>query len=217
MRSLYRISLGLVALCAAAIYSVQPAKAQFSGCGAGVFGGGTIGSLNAGGPVSISSEGSNAGVNAECGWKFGAIYIGAGVDYSWQFGNLEKIGLENDLTLYGKAGFVVANNVMLYGHAGKAWLATSGPDIDAWKLGAGLETKLSNTPLYLDVRYTYTIADEADLGLPSVVDVTGHSVRLGLNVKFGPGMFGGKGAMFVNEDHNSSTGCDPKIDKGCKR
>lgn len=214
----FRITILLAALAFASLLAVNPApaKAQFSGCGAGAFGGGTIGSLGTGGPVSISSEGSFAGVTAECGWKFGSIYLGAGADYSWQFGDLEKLGLKNDFTVFGKAGVVVTSTTMIYAHGGKAWLYTSGPNIDAWKIGAGLETKLANTPLYLDVRYTYTVADEKDLGFPPSVDVTSHSLRFGVNAKFGPGMYGQKGSMFSNEDY-SSQGCDPKIDKGCKR
>jgi len=69
----------------------------------------------------------------------------------------------------------------------------------------------------LDLRYTYAVYDESDLGLPPSVDLTSHSFRLGLNLKFGPGMFGGKGPVFSNEDYSRSEGCDPKIDRGCKK
>ena len=204
------------ALAAATVFAITPAKAQFSGCGAGVFGGGTIGSVSGfGPPIGISADGWAPGVNGECGWKFGSIYFGAGVDYSWQYGDLEKIGFKNDLTVYAKAGVVITNTSMIYLHGGKAWLQTSGPNVDAWKIGVGSETKLGATPLYLDLRYTYMIVDEADLGLPSSIDVTGHSVRVGLNLKFGPGMFGQKGPMFTNEDY-SSQGCDPKT-ANCKK
>jgi hypothetical protein len=211
-----RIIILLGALCAAIVASVSPAKAQFSGCGAGAFGSGTIGMLSAGGPVGISSSGYSLGVTGECGWKFGAMYLGAGVDWSNQYGDLNTVGLRSDLTVFGKAGVVVSNTAMIYAHAGRAWLTTTGPDVNAWKIGAGTEIKLANTPLYLDFRYTYTMADEKDLGLPAGIDVTGHSVRAGLNVKFGPGMYGSKGALFSNEDY-ASQGCDPKIDRNCKR
>ena len=202
----------IAGLACATIFAVQPASAQFSGCGAGVFAGGTIGTLSAGGPGGLSADGWSPGITGECGWKFGAMYLGAGADYSWQYGDLEKLGLKNDLTIFGKAGVVVTNTTMLYAHAGRAWLSTSGPDVHAWKLGIGSETKLGLTPTYLDLRYTYMIVDEKDLGLPPSIDVTGHSFRVGLNFKFGPGMFGGKGPIFSNEDY-ASKGCDPKIQK----
>lgn len=218
MRSLYRISLGLVALCAAAIYSVQPAKAQFSGCGAGVFGGGTIGTASiAPIPFDFALSGWAPGVTAECGWKFGQMYLGAGAEYSWQKGDLDAL-VKNDLTVFAKAGVIVTNTTMIYAHAGWSRLSTIGPDVDGWKVGLGSETKLGNTPLYLDLRYTYAIYDADDIspGLGSVVDLNSHNFRVGFNVKLGPGMFGQKGPMFVNEDYTSH-GCDPKIDKGCKK
>ncbi len=217
MKVLSRIMLA-AALAVATAFAVQPAKAQFSGCGAGVFGGGTIGSLSGGGsPIGISADGQQVGVTAECGWKFGSLYLGGGAEYGWVYGDLEKLGAKNDLTIFTKAGVVVSNATMLYAHAGWTQISTSGPDLTGWKAGLGSETKLGTTPLYLDLRYTYAVYDESDLGLPPSVDLTSHSFRVGLNLKFGPGMFGGSGPIFSNEDHNTPAGCDPKIDRGCKR
>jgi len=211
-----RIIILLGALCAATVASVSPAKAQFSGCGAGAFMGGTIGRVSGfGPPIGVDATGYSPGITGECGWKFGSMYLGAGVDYSWQYGDLETIGLKNDFTVFGKAGVVVSNTAMVYAHAGRAWLTTTGPDLHAWKIGAGTEIKLSNTPLYLDFRYTYAMVDSKDVGFPGI-DVTGHSIRAGLNVKFGPGMYGSKGALFSNDDY-ASQGCDPKIDKNCRK
>ena len=215
-----RITLLLAGLAAATIFAVSPtpAKAQFSGCGAGVFGGGTIGTASISSfPVSASSEGFAPGVTAECGWKFGSLYLGGGAEYSWQYGDLETF-VKNDLTIFAKAGVVVTNTTMIYAHAGWSQLDTIGPKIDGWKVGLGSETKLGSTPLYLDLRYSYAVYDADDIspGLGSVVDLNSHNFRVGLNLKFGPGMFGGKGPMFSNEDY-SSQGCDPKIDKGCKK
>jgi len=219
VKNVGRISLLLTGLVAASIFAVTPAKAQFSGCGAGVFGGGTIGTASISAiPVGLFADGWSPGVTGECGWKFGSMYLGAGVDYSWQYGDLEKIGVKNDLTIFAKAGVVVSNTAMVYAHGGWTRLSTSGPDIDGWKAGLGSEIKLSNTPLYLDLRYTYAVYDAGDIHPSlSVVDLTGHSFRVGLNVKLGPGMFGGKGPVFSNEDYSRSEGCDPKIDRGCKK
>ena len=215
MKVLSRISL-YIALAVATAFAVQPASAQFSGCGAGVFGSGVIGTADFGAPFGLQSTGWAPGVTAECGWKFGSMYVGLAGDYAWIQGDLEKLGFKNEMYLYGKGGVVVSNATMIYAHAGWKQISTSGPDLTGWAGGIGSETKLGSTPLYLDLRYTYSVYDESKLGLPSTIDLNSHAFRVGLNVKLGPGMFGGKGPVFSNEDY-ASTGCDPKTDKNCKR
>lgn len=217
MKAFMRISLWAVGLTLATALAVAPAKAQFSGCGAGVFGEGIIGNAEFGGPPSISMTGTKYGVSGECGFKYSMLYIGLGAEYSWFQGDLEKLGVQNDLTLYSRGG-IILDRTLWYAHGGWTQLKTAGPKIDGIKLGVGVEQKLLSTPLYWDLRYTYAVYDETDVS-PSLagIDLTSHSIRLGMSLKFGPGMFGGSGPIFVNEDHNTPQGCDPKIDRGCKR
>ena len=65
--------------------------------------------------------------------------------------------------------------------------------------------------MYLDLRYTYANYDISDMAPPGV-DASTHSVRLELNVKFGPGMFGQREQMFTTEDDAPAPRhSDPKL------
>jgi opacity protein-like surface antigen len=193
----------LITILAAALGAVGlagEASAQWTGCGAGVHGGVMAGQLDAGGPIGIGSQGQTAGVSVNCDYRMQAFVVGGFVEYSWIFGDLETVGVEKDMTVGSRLGVLVNPSSLLYTHAGWTRLDLGGGgDVDGWKIGLGNEFRIPNSPMYLDLRYTYANYDISDMAPPGF-DASAHSVRLGLNVKFGPGMFGQRGQMFTTED-----------------
>jgi len=194
-----------------------PAAAQWTGCGAGVHGGLVSGHLDIGAPIGIGSEGQAAGVSLNCDYKMNAFVAGAYAEYDWVFGDLKTVGVNTDTTLGGRLGVLINAGSLLYVHAGWSRLDVSGLDaINGWKVGLGNEFRVPNSPLYLDLRYSYADYDVKDI-LGPIPDAHAHTFRLGLNVKFGPGMFGGSGARFATDDPAPRVGvapakkCDPKL------
>lgn len=200
----------LAAAFAAMAFFPGSAGAQWTGCGAGVHGGVLAGQVDNGGPIGIGSQGQAAGVSVNCDYRMQAFVAGAFAEYSWIFGDLETVGVEKDLTLGGRLGVLVNQGSLLYVHAGWSRLDIGGGgDVDGWKIGLGNEFRIPNSPMYLDLRYTYSDYDISDMAPPGV-DASAHSVRLGLNLKFGPGMFGQKGPMFTHEEDPKPRVTDPK-------
>jgi len=196
----------------------QPAAAQWTGCGAGVHGGLVVASVDLQpSPFNIGAQGQAAGLAVNCDYKMGAFVGGIHAEYSWIFGDLNTIGVEADTTLGGRLGVLINAGSLLYAHAGWTQLDTKIGDMDGWKIGLGNEFRVPNSPLYLDLRYTYAQYDLSDLAPGATVDAEAHTFRIGLNVKFGPGMFGGSGARFATDDPAPRVGvapakkCDPKL------
>ena len=191
----------------AAAVAVLLGGQQAQAClGAGVHGGLMVGELNNGGPVSISSSGQLAGVSAMCDFRYNNVVIGAFVDYSWVFGDLEKIGINNDLTVGGRLGFIPSGTgTLLYLHAGWTQLDTDIEKFNGVKLGLGSETRLASTPFFLDLRYAYVMYD-IDKVAPPGVDANSHTVRLGLNFKFEP-----KSLPAALQGAPGAKPCDPKM------
>jgi hypothetical protein len=170
----------------------HPAKAaerSWSGCFGGVFGGYVVGSaMPDGSPVGLASNGQEAGVAGGCDWQSGKMVIGGEVSYAWMFGKLNDLGVDNDLTFTGKAGYLIAPSTQLYAHAGWSRLTGSGFDhVDGWKAGLGSQYRLPDSNMFLDARWTHDFIKESDLGV-SGVKIATDAFRIGLNIKFGPGL-----------------------------
>ena len=204
-----KLKTSILVLTGAMLLGISPAAAQWTGCGAGIHGAMANANLTAGGPIGISSQGQTAGVEVNCDYKAQAFVFGAFVEYDKVFGDLEKLGVKTDLTVGGRAGILFNAHSLLYLHGGWTQLDV-GPKLDGIKLGLGNEFRIPNSPIYMDLRYTYAIYDVQDLGAPSTVDANAHIFRLGAKLKFGPGMFGQKGPMLA-DDPPEVVGSDPKI------
>ena len=202
------ISVAGFALFAALGFSGSNAQAQWTGCGAGVFGGIVDANLGPLGPnVDLSSQGQLAGITLNCDYRVQAFVLGAFAEYAWLFGDLEKLGAQTDFTLGGRVGVLISPTSLLYAHAGWGQSDIKGiGTLENIKLGLGNEFRIPNSPIYLDMRYSYVMFDDSKI--PSSVDLDAHVFRLGLNLKFGPGAFGGKGAVF---DTETGKKCDPKM------
>ncbi len=202
--------IGAIALLATAL----PASAQWSGCGLGVAGAIWDGNLSpTGSPVALSTDAQKAGVSVDCNAKYQAFVFGAELGYDWILGNAKDLGFENELFAIGKVGVLISPASNLYALAGWGRLSHSSFDMDGWKLGIGNEFRVPNSPMYLDLRYTYTIWDVSDVGIPSSAsDANSHEVRLGVKFRFGPGMFSNSGSIFADtEPEPKPVGGDKKL------
>jgi opacity protein-like surface antigen len=190
--------------------SAFPASAQWSGCGLGAAGAIWDGNLGSA-PIYISTSGTVAGLSVDCNVKHQAFVFGAEVGYDWMLGDLKDLGFDNKLFVIGKIGVLVSPAALLYAHAGWAQLNHAVGKVDGWQGGIGHEFKIPNSPLYLDLRYTYTDWDAGDVGLTGA-DANSHEVRFGIKVRFGPGMFGNSGSIFADtEPEPKAVGGDKKL------
>lgn len=170
---------------------VSPASADkttWNGCGVGGQLGMASGLVDFGGPVGIGSAAPAIGSTIFCDARFGQFVAGLEASYDWFQGDLKTVGIKNDLTLGGRAGFLVNSETLLYAHLGWSQVDTSlAGKIEGYKIGPGVELKLPNAPVYLDLRYAYASYDVSTLA-PGLAAET-HTFRFGAKIKFGPGGF----------------------------
>ena len=171
-------------------FSKVKAAEPWTGCFAGVFGGyATASAIPDGSPVGFSTNGQVAGFSGGCDKQFGQMVVGGEAGYGWVFGKASDLGVDNQLTLTARAGYLIGDNALLYGHGG--WVRTSGsgiPDVDGWNAGLGGEFRLPGSAMFLDARWTHTWFNESDLGAPSNISIGADEFRLGLKIKFGAAM-----------------------------
>lgn len=175
------LSAVITAAFALAILSAPAAKAQNAfGCAFGGFG------TQFSGPevIGIGTTGQLAGASFGCDVAVQKIVIGGEVSYAWVFGDAnDLLGIDNDLTIMGRLGYMLTLTIMPYIHADWARASGGGGHVDGTKYGAGLEFKLGDSPLWVDARYSHGLWDEVGPG----VDVTSDEFRLGLKVKLWSG------------------------------
>ena len=166
----------------------KPAAAQpappahpWTGCGVGVFGGMFQGAVDFGGPIQIGSEGTTAGVTGECNWQSGRAVLGAHASYGWTFGDPSTIGINNDLSIGGSAGYLIYPSVLPYMMAAWSRVDTDGGDVDGYKVGGGIKIKMPDAPFILDFRYERGVYSDV---LGSGLDATTNVVRAGLIWQF---------------------------------
>jgi len=175
----------------------------WSGCGVGGNLGMTAGQVSAGGPIGIGSSGPAIGVTGFCDVRYSNFVVGAEANYDWFYGDLSTLGVNNDLTLGGRAGFLTNGETLLYGHLGWTQIDTTLGKFNGYKIGPGIEFKLPGTPLYGDMRYSYASYDTKTPGIDAEV----HTFRFGVKLKFGPGGFD---KPFSDEVAKAKPGCDAK-------
>ncbi len=197
-----------------------PAHAQWTGCGVGVTGAMWNGQVSSSFPVDFGTTGERMGGLFNCDYKVQAFVFGAEVSKTWSFGDMNTLGIKDDLNAMGRLGVLLTPASLLYAHGD--WTRTStnfgpgGPNhIDGWGLGIGNEFKLPNSPIYIDLRYTHEFYDLKAFA-PTGVKAESDEFQVALKFKFGPGMFGsGNGSIFSNEV-DPAPPCDPKL-AGCKK
>jgi outer membrane immunogenic protein len=138
-----------------------------------------------GSPIGIASDGQSAGVAGGCDYQIDKMVVGGEVSYAWMFGSLSDIGVDTDLTVTGRAGYLITPETLLYGHGGWTRVSGTGFDIDGYKAGLGGEFRLPGSQMYLDARWTHAWMNEGDVGAPSALNIASDEFRLGLKIKFG--------------------------------
>ena len=92
------------------------------------------------------------------------VTYGAGLGYDLQLGKvvagveatLDNVFDRRDIGVGARLGYVVNENVLVYGKAGYAnWSQAVGADLEGLRLGGGLEVNLSG-PVYAGLEYRYT-------------------------------------------------------------
>lgn len=205
------ISIAGVAYAALAILSVEPAKAQWTGCGVGAGGSLTYGLATNGSPVGIGTQGQKAGVSVNCDYRMQAFVVGVEANYDWWFGDAHTLGAKTELSILGRFGVLTNPSNLLYVGAGWGQIDLNSAELNSWKIMFGDEFRIPNSPLYLDLRATYSRYDETDLGF-SGPQISSLEAGARLKVKFGPGMFGGKGPMFTDDQPEPRVrSSDPKM------
>lgn len=198
--------LGLTAL------AVNPASAQWTGCGAGASAGLIFGELApVGSPVGLGAQGQKAGVLLNCDYRMQAFVIGAEVNYDWYFGDLKTIGVSRELAILGRLGVLTSSANLLYGTAGWGQTESSFGQVNSWKIGLGDEFRIPNSPMYLDLRILYTRYDETDWHISSGARMDSLDGTARLKIKFGPGMWTGTGPLVVSDEAPAKKHCDPKM------
>ena len=181
---------GAVMFALSIIVMTTPAKADksWTGCFAGVFGGYvTASAMPDGSPIGLASNGQSAGVAGGCDFQFDKMVVGGEVSYAWMFGNLSDIGVDTDLTITGRAGYLITPDTLLYGHGGWTRMEGTGFSIDGYKAGIGGEFRLPGSAMFLDARWTHAFMNEGDIGAPSTINIGSDEFRIGLKIKFGVG------------------------------
>lgn len=188
------IGLTVIAVIAAIVIVVGSTKAKaqpsWSGCSFGGFGTYVAGlAIPDGSPFGLGANGQNAGVSFGCDVAVTPdkkLVAGFEASYAWLMGKgLNDLGIDHDLSLTSRLGYVFAPGAMPYVHAGWSRLDGSGGHIDGYKLGLGVEFKMA-TAVYGDVRWSHGIWDVPGL---SGVDVSTDEVRVGMKIKLGPSLF----------------------------
>lgn len=194
------------------LLATSPAAAQWTGCGGGVHGGLFTGALDIPGPVDIGSNGQAAGVNLGCDYKMNAFVAGLQAEYSWLLGDAKTLGAKTDLSVLARLGVLINNGHLIYFGAGWSQIDTNFGHVDGWKIRLGNEVRIPNSPLYLGLTADYGRYDVKDIVGPTAPDVNTLTAMARLTVKFGPGMFGGKGAIFDDGPAPvAGKRCDPKM------
>ena len=81
-----------------------------------------------------------AGADLGCDWQNGRAVIGLFASYSWAFGHLQTVGINTDLTLGVRAGYLI-HGALAYMLVGWNRVDTDGGNVDGYKIGGGIECR----------------------------------------------------------------------------
>lgn len=161
----------------------QPSASNpWTGCWIGAGVGMTNGVLSGGGPVGLSADGQKASGHGGCRVQAGAFVGGLEAAYGHMFGDLNTIGVDNEMSVTATLGVLPLSQAQIYGHVTWARLDTSFGDIDGWKFGPGVAIQIPNSPMEIDLRYSY---GTWDVGALAGADVNSHEFMAIAKYRFG--------------------------------
>jgi len=161
--------------------ALAAAETPWTGCSVGASAGLLQGATDTSSPINLSAEGTMLGLLTGCDLQTGRAVVGAFVQYGWAFGDLDKLGVNTELAMGGRAGYLIFPSVLVYG--GAAWSRIDVDalgNVDGWKAVGGIGLKLPDAPLFLDLRYERGFYADVVPGL----DIVTNSVRMGVTYKF---------------------------------
>lgn len=158
-------------------------KSAWTGLGVGVYGSMIDADITFS-PITLGSDGNEAGVSLSYDVAMGAFLIGAGFEYGRVFGDLNTIGVDGAMALYGRAGVFATPSTLIYLRLGRSRLDTAAGDLDGWQWGPGIEAKMPSAPLFLRLEHLMGTYDLSDIGGPKGLDADTGVTRFGVTYKF---------------------------------
>ena len=98
------------------------------------------------------------------------------------FGDLNTIGVDGAMALYGRAGVFASASTLIYLRAGRSRLDTTAGDLDGWQWGPGIEVKMPTAPLFLRLEHLMSTYNLSDIGGPAI-DADMGVTRFGVTYK----------------------------------
>lgn len=187
---------------------LAPTKAKANpGCSVGAGAAHVSGHVDTGSPINIGAEGQKMLIEMACDSAIAKDWLaGIGINYGFFSGDLDKLGAQNDLTVFGRVGPKVGG-AWVYGHAGHTWIDTSGGQLDGWKYGLGVETRLLlDSPVYFDLRYSRVDLNDV---FGSGMDIQADEMMALFKWKFEPKKLPVIAPWLENEDNSKAS--DPKM------
>ena len=153
----------------------------WTGIGVGAYGSWHNADLDLGpAPITLGSTGYSYGLTASASVQLGQFVLEAFGDYGWVQGDLRDIGVNREMAVGGRAGFLATPNTLVYVLGAKAWAETDWKTIDGWQYGAGMQVRFASTPTYLSLEYRKT---DWDVDLPAGLDLSSDTVRAAVTYK----------------------------------
>jgi hypothetical protein len=158
------------------------AKGGWTGLGVGVYGS----YLNADTDTvpSIGLTGQSAGGTVSGSLQVGSMVFDVFGTYGWMFGDLKDLGVDNEMSLGGRACVLATQQTAFCAVGAKLWIDTEAGNINGWQYGGAVKFRPQGTALELALEVLHSEYDTAGvLG----VDTTSDSARLILTYRFGSG------------------------------
>lgn len=134
-------------------------------------------------PFTFGSDGNEAGIGVSYDVAMGAFLVGVGAEYGRVFGDLNTIGLDAAMALYGKVGVFATPSTLIYMRGGRSRLDTTAGNLDGWQWGPGVEVKMPTAPLFFRLEHLMGNYNLGDIGGPPI-DADMNVTRFAITYKF---------------------------------
>jgi hypothetical protein len=130
---------------------------------------------------SIGLTGQSAGGMLSASLQMGSFVLEGFGTYGWMFGDLKDLGVDNEMSLGGRACVLATQQTAFCATGAKLWLDTEAGNINGWQYGGAVKFRPQGTALELTFEVLRSEYDtEGVLG----VDTTSDSARLVLSYRF---------------------------------
>jgi hypothetical protein len=155
-------------------------KGSWSGFGAGVYG--SYINADTDTTPSLGLTGQSVGGILSASIQMGQLVLEAYGTYGWMFGDLKDLGVDNEMSLGGRACVLATQQTAFCATGAKLWLDTEAGNVNGWQYGGAVKWRPQNSPIELALEVLHSEYDTAGvLG----VDTTSDSARLILTYRLG--------------------------------